>query len=155
TSPLVATARHAGTGAFSVQLEPAGGAAGTTLFQRVGHYFGQTLLAQPQPGRYRVRVEANGPWSLRLEQPQPMATARPIPGRFTGTGSRVIPTQAANAVRAEITGQHQGRFAFRVTLVGYGTTAGTLSLFDRSGRFQGQTVTEIPAGPYLLAVQAD
>jgi hypothetical protein len=154
-SPLVVTARYAGSGTFSVRLEPTGGAPGTTLFQRVGTYSGEALLAQPQPGRYRLHVEASGRWSLRLEQPRPSATARMIPGQFTGTGSRVIPAQAAKALRARITGQHQGRFAFRVTLVGYGTNAGTSTLFEQSGRFQGETVTEIPAGPYLLAVQAD
>jgi hypothetical protein len=155
TGPLVATARYAGTGTFVVRLEPTSGGPGATLFERLGPYAGQTLLAQPQPGSYRVRVEASGRWSLRLAQPEPSPSAQGIPGAFTGTGARVVPVQATEALRAQVAGQHRGRLAFRVALVGYGTSAGTLSLFDQSGRFQGQTVSDIPAGHYLLAVQAD
>jgi hypothetical protein len=155
TTPLVATATYAGSGTFTVRLVPVAGGSAETLFQRVGRYSGQTLFARPRPGRYRVRVDAAGRWSLRFAQPQPAASAAMIPGRFSGTGSRVIAVQAAQALRARVAGLHQGGATFDVTLVSYAGTAPELRLFHQTGRFQGQTVTSIAAGPSLLRVQAD
>jgi len=155
TTPLVATASYEGSGTFAVRLVPAGGGAAETLFQRVGRYSGQTLLARPRPGRYRVSVDAAGRWSLRLAQPQPSATAAMVPGRFSGTGSRVIAVQAAQALHARVAGSHPAGVSFTVALVSYAGAAPELKLFQKTGPFQGQTVTDIAAGPYLMRVQAD
>jgi hypothetical protein len=56
-----------------------------------------------------------------------------------------------------ISGSHTGSSNFAVTLVGTGAAAGAEELlFNQIGWFKGQTaVTDISAGPYRVAVEAD
>jgi len=43
-----------------------------------------------------------------------------------------------------------------VEAIGYGDVEGSILLFNEIGNFQGETLAEeMPAGDYLLAVQAD
>jgi hypothetical protein len=157
-SPLVVTARHTGSANFIVDLVPRGLTGGTTenLFNEIGAYVGQTAVADVSSGRYRVKVEADGSWVLRFEQPVPTGSARHILGVVRGHGARVIPVQSDHHLQPVVTATHHGQANFIVDLIGYGNTTGDQNLFNEIGNFHGQTLVEdMPAGSYLLYVQAD
>jgi hypothetical protein len=152
--PLIVTGAHNGQGTFAVRLEPAGGDS-LLVFERSGRYRGQTFVAEPGPGRARVRVQASGPWTLRFAQPTADPAAPALPGEFTGRGSRVLAVQAPASFRAAVAARHDGGGRFIARLVGYGGNAGTQVLFDQTGAFSDRTTTDVAVGTYLLAIQAD
>jgi hypothetical protein len=156
-SPLVVTGRHTGSANFIVDLVPRG-LGGTTenLFNEIGSFVGQTAVADVSSGRYRVKVEADGNWVLRFQQPVPTGTARHVLGVISGRGARVIPVQSDHDLQPVVTATHRGQANFIVDLIGYGDTTGDQNLFNEIGNFHGQTLVEdMPQGSYLLYVQAD
>jgi hypothetical protein len=155
-SPLVVTGRHSGSANYIVELVPRGGGDSVLVFNEIGSYSGQAAVSNISRGRYRVRVDADGAWSLRFTQPVPTPKAKQIPGTVKGEGAKVIPIQVADDLQPVVTARHRGQANFIVTLIGYGDLSGELLVFNEIGNFDGETlIDDLPAGDYLLYVQAD
>ena len=134
---------------------PRDGSGEENLFNEIGAFRGQKLFADATTGRYRVKVDADGPWSLCFSQPVPGEGAKPIPGTISGKGAMVIPVRTSEDIQAVIQGRHRGESNFIVDLVGYGDTTGQVNLYNEIGVYSGETLSEIPTGPFLLSVIAD
>jgi hypothetical protein len=133
-----------------------GGGTEELLFNEIGNYSGETAWEAAEAGRYRLKVTADGSWSLRVTQPVPGGREKPIPGRVTGRGADVVRVHAAEDLQPVVSARHRGESNFAVFLIGYGDTTGSELLFNEIGNFQGDTlVNEMPEGSYLLEVQAD
>ncbi|MGH2554365.1 MAG: hypothetical protein ACRDHO_01420 [Actinomycetota bacterium] len=154
-SPLVVTGRHSGSSNFIVELVAGGDS--ILLFNEIGTFREQTAVAEIEAKAYRVRVDADGTWRLRFEQPVPTAGAKEIPGTLRGKGAKVVPIQTLEDIQPTVAASHSGEANFIVTLIGYGDLRGEILVFNEIGEFQGETIVDeelAPAG-YLLYVQAD
>jgi hypothetical protein len=151
---LVFTATHDGYANFIVRF--VGKGLSELLVNEIGSYAGQVAVDFAKAGRYRVPIEADGAWTLKVTRPIPGPSAKVVPATFKGNGSRVILIRAKASLQPIVTARHRGGSNFIVYLIGYGTLTGSSLLFNEIGNFNGQTlVDDMPAGPYLLAVQAD
>jgi hypothetical protein len=154
-SPLVVAARHSGSANFIVELVARGGGS-ELLFNEIGPFAGETAWADASAGGYRVRVDADGTWTVALTQPVPTGRARPVPGTFNARGSRVIPIRADDDLQPVVSAVHRGEANFIVALIGFGNLSGETLLFNEIGNFRGETlVDEMLAGDYLPHVTAD
>jgi hypothetical protein len=152
-SPLVATGTHHGEANFIVELIPGD----VILFNEIGTFSGQTATADVSAKAYRVKIQADGTWTLKLTQPVPNATAANLVGKFKGSGAKVIPTRVTSIVQPTARASHRGESNFIVELIGYGDLSGDTNVFNEIGDFHGETVVddELPPGGYLLYVQSD
>jgi Ca2+-binding RTX toxin-like protein len=90
---LIAAASHSGSSTFVVSLAAASRET-RVLFNQVGAYTGRRADTVTG-GRYRLVVEASGPWRVDLDQPAPGPAERPLIGTFAGSGDEVIPVYVA------------------------------------------------------------
>lgn len=101
-------------------------------------------------------IKADGAWTFRLTQPVPKANAKEVPGKLTGSGPTVPHVQTVDELQPVVTASHRGASNFIVYLIGIGDLTGTILLFNEIGNFDGEElIEEMPAGGYLLAVEAD
>jgi hypothetical protein len=161
-TPLVVTGLHRGSSNFIVDLVGSGATGGVdeSLFNEIGSYRGQMLVSEVASGRYRVRLEADGPWTLRLAQPVPGDPAASLPGTLNGAGAKVVPVAVGHeGFQPVVNATHRGQSNFIVDVVGYGEDAQGFqeNLYNEIGRYSGQTLMEdtMPDGGYLVAVVAD
>jgi hypothetical protein len=156
-SPLVVTASHNGQANFIVDLVSRGGGGEQNLYNEIGSYSGQVAVADAFAGRYRVKVEADGAWSLRFDQPVPSDQAKTLPGKISGQGAKVVPARSEEDFDPVIRAKHRGQANFIVDLIGYGELTGSQNLYNEIGNFKGETLVPggLAAGSYLLQVMAD
>ena len=161
---LIVKGTHQGGSNFIVDLVPRGGGEfdSNGLYNEIGTYTGQTVVADADEGRYRIKVVADGPWKLTFSQPSPPQSARSITkGTIKGTGAKVVKVRAEDDAQLLVNATHRGDANFIAELVPYGPDAGdaflgTESLFNEIGNFKGETlIEELSYGDYLLHVQAD
>jgi len=152
-TPLVATATHKGEANFIVDLIPGG----INLFNEIGLFSGQAAVSDIRAGAYRVEIEADGVWTLKLTQPVPKATDSNLIGQFTGKGAKVLAVRTDSDIQPTVKARHRGESNFVVDLIGFGELSGDTNIFNEIGRFSGETVVDevLPGGGYLLYVQAD
>ncbi|MEZ5101972.1 MAG: hypothetical protein R3C15_19660 [Thermoleophilia bacterium] len=157
-TPLVVGARHAGTSNFILELVSRNGSGSELLVNEIGRWAGQVAWAYASRGRYRLKIDADGAWTITFNQPAPNnRTSRLLPGRVAGKGSRVVPVRTLTDLQPIVSATHRaGSSNFIVELIGYGDTSGSELLFNEIGRFSGQTlINTMPEGHYLLSVIAD
>jgi hypothetical protein len=153
-SPAVFAAAHGGSSNFIIHL--VGSGTEEFLFNEIGRYSGETIWVEAAAGRYRLPIEADGSWTVAITQPVPTPRARAVPGTISGRGAKVVKIRTGDDLQPIVTARHQGRSNFIVHLVGYGDTSGEEFLINEIGNYAGETlVTDMPAGSYLLQVQAD
>lgn len=151
--PVVVTATHTGSSNFVVEI--IGPDTHELLVNEIGRYRGQTAWPDGKSGRYRVKVEADGRWTLSVTQPVPSSGNTRIPRRLAGVGSRVIAIRATSDMQPVVAATNRGKDNFAVIIVGYGSTQGQELLFNEIGNYRGETLIEnLPAGPYLLVIEA-
>jgi hypothetical protein len=144
--------QHQGQSNFIIGLLTSRGEAIDGLVNEIGTISGSTARGL-EAGRYLFNVEADGPWSIRIEQPRP-GSGRDLPTTAKGQGHSVAgPFQATGAgVRFEL--RHRGESNFIVDVLDVdGQVIGNLS--NEIGMFEGSTVGEVPEGVFWLNVQAD
>jgi hypothetical protein len=144
--------QHRGQSNFIVGLLTSSGKEIDGLVNEIGTIEGATARGLEE-GRYLFNVEADGPWSIRIEQPRP-ASGQGLPATAKGRGHSVAgPFQTAVAgVRFGL--RHRGESNFIVDVLDAdGQVLGNLS--NEIGSFQGSTVGEAPEGPFWLNIQAD
>jgi hypothetical protein len=144
--------QHQGSSNFIVGLLTSRGEEIDGLVNEIGTINGSTARGI-EAGRYLFNVEADGPWSIRIEQPRP-GSGRGLPATARGRGHSVAgPFQATGAgVRFEL--RHRGESNFIVDVLDVdGQDIGNLT--NEIGSFEGSTVGEVPEGVFWLNVQAD
>jgi hypothetical protein len=155
-TPVVVTGSHNGQANFIVDL--VGQGAHEFLFNEIGRYRGQAAIEeQLNSGKYRVAIDADGDWTLKFEQPVPKGDAKRLPGTLKGKGAHVVPVHTDDPMQPVVRGAHRGQANFIVDVIGYGDLSGVVNLFNEIGRFSGEVLAdeELPAGDYLVYVQAD
>jgi hypothetical protein len=108
-SPLVATASHTGAENFIVHLVPSGGGEEVFLFNEIGSFKGQAASDEISSGPYRLRVEADGSWRIKLEQPVPTGNEKELVGTFRGRGQKVLRVQVLSEIQPTVRGSTQDR----------------------------------------------
>jgi len=151
-SPVVIKGTHRGESNFIVDV--LGGDYPDNAFNEIGNYSGATVLTGLSVGKHRVKVNADGPWTLTVTQPDPPANPSGIPGAVTGKGSAVVWVRASADIEPIIVGRHRGESNFIVDLM-TPDGSGEENLFNEIGDFTGETTTSIPAGDYQMSVQTD
>ena len=153
-SPAVVASVHRGSSNFVLELIAPG--TQELLVNEIGNYSGEVAFANAAASQYRLRVQADGPWTVAITQPVPTPSAKPVPGTFSGRGPKVTKIRATDDLQPIVTSQHGGQSNFVVYLIGYGDTSGQELVVNEIGNYSGETVvTNMPSGNYLLAVQAD
>jgi hypothetical protein len=144
--------QHQGNSNFIVGLLTSRGEEIDNLVNEIGTTNGAT--ARPlEAGRYLFNVEADGPWSIRIEQPRP-GSGRSLPTTAKGRGHSVAGPFQATGVGVRFELRHRGESNFIVDVLDVdGQTIGNLS--NEIGSFEGSMVGEVPEGVFWLNVQAD
>jgi len=104
STPLVVAATHDGESNFIVELIPGS----TGLFNEFGRFSGQTAVSDIEADNYRVKIQADGNWTLKLTQPVPKPSDKDLIGTFTGKGAKVIQVQATSTVQPTVKGPTGG-----------------------------------------------
>jgi uncharacterized protein YdbL (DUF1318 family) len=153
-SPVVITATHNGSSNFIVHF--VGGGDKHYVVNEIGRYNGQAVIDRPKRGKYRIAVQADGAWTLKITQPTPNARAKLLPGTLSGRGAKVVAVRTTRNMQPIVTASHQGQSNFIVHLIGYGKLTGTEYVINEIGRYRGQALIDrMPSGTYLVWVQAD
>lgn len=153
-SPAVVAAVHRGSSNFIVELVTPGGS--ELLVNDIGNYSGEIAYAGAAAGRYRLRVDADGSWTVSITQPVPRPRDKTVPTTLSGRGADVVKIRTDEDLQPIVEATHRGQSNFIVSLIGYGDTSGDELIFNEIGNFSGETiVNDMPTGSYLLAVQAD
>jgi hypothetical protein len=154
--PLLISGEHEGESNFQVDIVSSSGQR-KGLLNEIGGFSGETLWDDAEAGAYRVEVEADGEWHLRLRQPPPGPDAIEVPTTLNGRGKRVIAIRAPSAFQPIVSASHAGKSNFQVTLNGHGRRCGDYEgLFNEIGKFQGETLIDwLSEGHYYLVVAAD
>jgi hypothetical protein len=85
---LIAKSTYKGSGNFIVKLVDSNGKESELLANTVGDSSSTRVGRVATAGRYGLNVIADGPWTVRLEQPSPSDIAM-LPKTFTGKGDGV------------------------------------------------------------------
>ena len=144
--------QHQGQANFIVDLLTSRGDEVDNLVNEIGTFTGSTAEGL-QAGRYLFKIEADGPWTIRIEQPRP-TSGRSLPVSASGRGQSLAgPFQGTGeGVRFEL--RHQGQANFIVDILDADGNAMD-NLANEIGSFQGSTVSAPPEGVFWLKVQAD
>lgn len=150
----VVKARNAGSSNFLVEFLSGGGGSGDLAINEIGpgSWAG---VAKLSTGRYKVKVTAEGSWSLTISQPLAKTTGvKALPGALAGKGSAVIPINVPEDLpAATIAATNNGDSNFLVEVVGYGgETTGSSLIVNEIGPGSWSTASDIPAGSFLLKV---
>ena len=165
---LALVASHGGQRNFVVELVSGSGNRELSI-NTIGTYAGaraHTVHADQlfglAPGPHRVQVQADGSWSLKLQQEFPGA-GKPPPIDQQGSGDDVVRWLLFREGQYVLTASHQGRRNFVVELV-KSDGSNTSLLVNDIGTYSGQTLIQVQRGLfglypdpglYALVVQAD
>lgn len=154
TGPVIVESSHNGGSNYVLRL--VGNGLEELLVNEIGSYSGSVAVDDAAPGRYRLSVEADGSWSIRYRQPRPLGGEPALLRTFKGSGPEVIQVRAPEDLQPIITASNSGSSNFVVRLIAYGDeVSGAELLFNEIGPYDGQTITNVPSGDYLLAVEAE
>lgn len=150
----VARMDHQGESNFIVYLlGESGEEIGPSMVNEIGVFEGSSAFASTS-GTYLLNVDADGPWTITLEQPRPQDA--PATREFSGTGATATAqfTLPRGLARFQMT--HEGESNFIVYLLNSEGNEVDVSLVNEIGPFNGSQAVRVPeAGTYLLDVDAD
>jgi len=144
--------QHRGQSNFIVDLLTSTGQDVDNLVNEIGNFTGATANGL-DAGRYLFRVEADGPWTIRIEQPRP-ASGRSLPTTVSGKGQSVAGPFQGVGEGVRFTLRHRGEANFIVDILD-ADGQGQDNLANEIGSFQGSTVNNVPDGVFWLNIQAD
>ena len=148
---------HQGASNFIVHLldGDSGEQLGASLVNRIGTFDGSTAFATGNPtAPYVLDVDADGPWSVTVEQPRP--SDAPATRQFSGTGQTATDLFSLPAGLARISMSHQGESNFIVYLLDREGYEMGPSIVNEVGPIDASQAVQIPEdGIYLLRVDAD
>jgi len=164
---LLLDATYNGQSNFIVQIVGASGSQQYSI-NEIGRYSGvraHTVSSGSSffdlvPGDHRIQVQADGPWSLKLQQERPSGGQRP-PSSDESNGDNVIRWLNLQKGQYVLTASHEGQSNFIVELL-KSDGGGTEYLVNKIGAYSGQTLISVGSnlfdlkpGLYALVVQAD
>lgn len=123
------------------------------LVNRIGPFDGAAAVGITRGGEYLVQVQADGRWTIAVEQPKPAAPPAP-PQRFEGKGQSVTSFFQLGGGLTTYRLVHRGQRNFIVTLLDANGQPADL-LVNVIGAFDGSKAVGGKRGPHLLRVQAD
>jgi hypothetical protein len=144
---------HAGRDNFIVHLLDSTGETVDFLVNVIGAFDGSKALAIDQPGDYLMNIEADGRWSISIEQPV-SPDGHPLPMSFKGQGQTTLPFIRSNGGLTVIQMTHTGQSNFIVHILDQG--GGVVDFVTNViGPFAGSKSVPLPAGVYLLQVEGE
>ncbi|MFI6979855.1 TerD family protein [Embleya sp. NPDC050154] len=119
------------------------------LANAIGAYRGRALVDERSSRTSRLKIEADGAWTVRLFGPE---AARPLTERLTGTGPETVRWAGPRTVLAMT---HRGTGNFIVgTFADHGGDESYLgTLANAIGDYEGESI--LPKGPCLIELEAD
>jgi hypothetical protein len=130
-------------------------AVGGNLTNETGLVQGSSQALQTKAGRHALDVRANGPWTLKIEQPRP--SSAPQTTRLSGNGKAATGLFKLSRGQHRFEMAHKGNGRFSVQLLDKNGAKVGGKLVDKKGPFDGSTRSvRVPkAGIYLLQVEAN
>jgi hypothetical protein len=148
----VFTMQHRGSSNFIVDLVTSKGEDVANLSNEIGNYNGSIGQAL-QAGRYLFKIEADGPWTIKITQPRP-ATGEGLPVTINGRGPKLAGPFQGTGEGVRVTMRHRGEANFIVdTMDADGNQVENLS--NEIGGFSGSTVSAAPEGVFWVNIAAD
>jgi metal-responsive CopG/Arc/MetJ family transcriptional regulator len=148
------TLNHTGGSNFIVGVLDASGNRVDTLVNEIGVFNGKKAIQVPTSGNYLLDIEANGAWSINIDQSPPVNPA-PVPRDFSGNTQTVSDYFTIGSGLATFEMNHTGDSNFIVSLLdSSGNRIETLT--NEIGAFNGSKATRIPStGVYILDIAAN
>jgi hypothetical protein len=148
---VVASAEHAGSGGFKVEVLNQQGHPQRVLFLATGRYRGSTGVGL-RGGIYRLAVSGGTPWEVRIDQPRGRAAAA-LPQQYRGSGDALVgPFQAGGRLVVDVEQDGQGDIGIELLR---DTGASLYFLLEDSGPLRTSRAAEdLQAGAYYLRVEA-
>ncbi len=148
---------HQGSANFIVDLLDENGArvAPMGLANVIGPFEGSQAVAVPSAGQHLLNVQADGPWTFRIEQPRP--TDAPATTSFSGNSKTATDLFQLSGGLHTFQMTHQGDANFIVDLLDEnGASVTLMGLVNEIGPFDGSQAVTVPEdGIYLLQVEAN
>lgn len=138
---------HSGSSNFAVWLLDAQGEKKDLLANEIGSFKGSKGIGLTA-GSYLLDVKADGPWSVRVEQPRPGTAA--APGTINGTGATLAGPFQLSGGLARFRMTHDGGSNFAVWLLDHQGAKKDL-LANEIGAFTGSKATSVAGG--VVSVQ--
>jgi hypothetical protein len=149
---VIATLSHQGQGHFGVTLLDETGQMADLFANAIGPFDGSTAYGAAG-GTYLLDVQADGPWTVTIEQPRPADA--PETRSFQGQGPTASEPFSLPRGLARFQLSHTGQHHFGVTLLDSDGNMVDL-LANDIGSFEGSKAVGVPQdGAYVLDVQAD
>lgn len=143
---------HQGGSNFSVSLLDGGSGDMTDLLANViGNYKGSRVVG-PSAGEYAFDIEADGSWTIKIEQPR--ATEGTVRSPATGSGPTAVGPVSLEGGLTTLSLNHAGSSNFAVWLINNDGEQVDL-LANEIGSFEGSKNVGVSAGVYWLDVEAD
>lgn len=146
---------HDGSSNFAVVLLDDKGKWIELLVNKIGKFDGAKAVGIKRAGKYLLDIQADGNWTISVEQPSAPANAPTPPLTFTGRGQQISPMfrLADSLVTFHMT--HDGSSNFAIVLLD--DKGGWVELLvNKIGDFDGAKAVGIRrAGVYLLNITAD
>jgi hypothetical protein len=146
--------KYSGTSNFIIWLLDSNGDKVGLLANEIGAFNGAQALEIPGPGDYILDVDADGPWTVDIAQPETQ-TAQGTPASFKGAGKQVSPFLMLKPGLTIFKMTHDGESNFIVTLLDSNGRLVEL-LTNVIGTFDGSKAVGIQkSGIYCLNIVAD
>jgi hypothetical protein len=157
---------YEGSGFFIVNLYNESGYLQRTLADEKGPFEGSTLIGVKNgsvegavPGKYFLRVEADGAWDVTIEQPR-VDHGSSLPITVGGRGTNISSPLDLESSKVTFNMTHSGSSSFEARL--WADDGGFIGLLaDGLGNYASEKVlmvgdgAEAPAGMYWLSIGAD
>lgn len=152
---------HVGRSNFAIWLYDSSGERIELLVNEIGSFDGKMALGIEHTGQYVMDVEADGAWSVVVEQPRP-TSAPPVPATFSGHGKAVSPFFTLNSGLLTFKMTHNGRSNFSIWLLDRDGNRDEL-LVNEIGPFNGSKAIgvrssgglDVVAGVKVMDIEAD
>ncbi len=143
---------HDGDSEFVVELTAVDGDLGNDLLTTTGGATTGESIVTIGDGTYRAIVDADGPWSLTLDQPEVHSDdLTDVPVETSGTGSAVVgPLWTDSPLRLSVTHDGTGKFV----VDGYGADGSWEQLVNKTGTFDNSR-SYAASGVVWINVEAD
>jgi hypothetical protein len=145
---------HNGSSNFSITLMNDAGEYVDLLVNVIGSHDGTKALGIESSGKYICDIEADGNWTLKIEQPRP-STGDKLPLELSGKGQSISQFLELSSGLMKVEMKHKGESNFSVLLLDSNGNYIDL-LANEIGNFEGDKALGIDSpGIYIMSIEAD